>query len=123
MPLSENEQRILSEIEAQLYESDPALAREVGSTTVYTQSLRKAKISVVGFVIGIVGMILALQVSYLLAFCGFIVMLVSALSFERNARHLSKTGIAQIAQNLRSGALRDRMPDPGQRFRNKPDTD
>ena len=29
MPLSEDEQRILSEIEQQLYESDPALAREV----------------------------------------------------------------------------------------------
>ena len=40
VPLSEDEQRILSEIEQQLYESDPALAREVGSTTVYTAAFR-----------------------------------------------------------------------------------
>ena len=29
MPLSEDEQRILSEIEQQLYQSDPALARDI----------------------------------------------------------------------------------------------
>ena len=34
MPLSEDEQRILTEIEQRLYESDPRLARDVRSTTV-----------------------------------------------------------------------------------------
>ena len=39
MPLSEDEERILNEIEDQLYETDPDLAREVSETTVYTHPL------------------------------------------------------------------------------------
>ena len=38
MPLSEDEERILLEIEENLYESDPDLASEVSETTVYTKS-------------------------------------------------------------------------------------
>ena len=70
MPLSEDEQRILGEIEANLRASDPDLAKQVGSTTVYTDSLRKLKWGVVGFVVALVGSILLLSVSYLLAFGG-----------------------------------------------------
>ncbi len=43
VPLSEDEQRILSEIEDQLYETDPALAKEVGSTTVYSHASRNLR--------------------------------------------------------------------------------
>lgn len=98
MPLSEDEQRILSEIEQRLYESDPHLAREVSSTTVYTRSLRGMKWAALGFVVGVAILLATLSVSYVLAFVGFLVMLASALAFERNARHLGKTGIQQITQ-------------------------
>ena len=40
MPLSEDEQRILSEIEQQLRETDPGLARDIADTTVYTAASR-----------------------------------------------------------------------------------
>ena len=50
MPLSEDEQRILGEIEANLRASDPDLARQVGSTNVYTESLRRLKWGIAGFV-------------------------------------------------------------------------
>ena len=40
MPLSEDEQRILHEIEQQFYETDPALARAVGSTSLYRHAFR-----------------------------------------------------------------------------------
>ncbi|HAF67718.1 MAG TPA: DUF3040 domain-containing protein, partial [Acidimicrobiaceae bacterium] len=33
MPLSDDEQRILHEIEKEFYDSDPEFAREVGETT------------------------------------------------------------------------------------------
>ena len=49
MPLSEDEERILLEIEENLYESDPELAREVSETTVYTKSLKNLKWSVLIF--------------------------------------------------------------------------
>lgn len=37
MPLSEDEQRILTEIEQQLYATDPQLAHQVASATPYSQ--------------------------------------------------------------------------------------
>ena len=46
VPLSEDEERILTEIEQHLYASDPGLARQVGSTTVYTESLRGVRMGI-----------------------------------------------------------------------------
>ena len=51
MPLSEDEQRILGEIEQNLRASDPDLARQVGSTTVYTESVRRLKWGVFGWLV------------------------------------------------------------------------
>ena len=65
VPLSEDEQRILSEIEQQLYESDPELAREVGSTTVYTHASRNLRWAVVGFIIGLAVMVLTLSLIHI----------------------------------------------------------
>ena len=97
VPLSEDEQRILSEIEDKLYESDPSLAKEVGSTTVYTASLRSVRWAAVG---------------------GFLIMLAAALVFERGARSLGKVGIDQIAQQLR-GSGRGPFAEPAQRLRDR----
>ena len=57
MPLSEDEQRILSEIEDHLYESDPNLAREVAQTTIYPHAFRNLKRATVGFIAGTVAMV------------------------------------------------------------------
>jgi len=119
VPLSENEQRILSEIEAQLAQTDPGLAREVGKTTVYTHALRNVKWATAGFLVGVGVMVLALSTHFVLAFGGFLIMLVAALAFERNARHLGKTGLAQMTQRVRASGIAERMPDPGQRFRER----
>ena len=70
MPLSDDEQRILSQIEQQLHETDPALAKEVATTTVYTHSARNIKWSVLGFIIGLVTIVLTLSISFWLAFVG-----------------------------------------------------
>lgn len=118
MPLSEDEQRILSEIEAKLYESDPSLAKEVGSTTVYTKPLRSVRWAALGFLAGGVMMVFTLSTSYLLAFVGFLVMLAAALVLERGARSLGKVGIDQIAQQLR-GSGRGPFSEPAQRLRDR----
>ena len=105
MPLSEDEQRILSEIEQQLYETDPELAREVSSTTVYSHAARNMRWSIAGFIVGLIAMIATLSTSYLLAFAGFAVMLVSALAFEKNLRRMGRAGVQQLSQN--GGPLRN----------------
>lgn len=123
MPLSENEQRILSEIEAQLYESDPALAREVGSTTVYTHSLRNMKWAVVGFFVGVAVMVVTLSTSFWVSFLGFLIMLGSAVFAERNARRMGKAGIEQVTRSLRGSGLRDYFAESGDRLRRRGDDD
>ena len=118
VPLSEDEQRILSEIEEKLYESDPSLAKEVGSTTVYTAPLRSIRWASLGFVVGLVVMVATLSTSYLLAFVGFLIMLGASLVLERGARSFGKVGIDQIAQQLR-GSGRGPFAEPAQRLRDR----
>ena len=116
VPLSEDEERILSEIEEQLYETDPNLAREVSETTVYTHSLKNLKWSLLGFVLGVAVMVLSLSTSFLLSFVGFLVMLASALALERSARHLGRTGLQQASQSGRGAALKSAVGDGRQRM-------
>ena len=77
MPLSDDEQRILLEIEKEFYDSDPEFAREVGETTLYRHALRNIKWAVLLGVLGLIGMIAALQVHFVLAFAAFLVMFFS----------------------------------------------
>jgi hypothetical protein len=122
VPLSEDEQRILSQIEQQLYESDPELAREVGSTTVYSHAARNLKWAVFGFVVGLAVMVTTLSITYWLAFLGFVIMLAAALYFEQNARRLGRAGMQQLSQTMRSGTLRNVMggsETPGRSLRDR----
>ena len=119
VPLSEDEQRILREIETHLYESDPRLAREVAETTVYRHAFRNIKWAMLGFMAGVVSMIWLLSTSYWLAFGGFLLMLVSLLFLEHNARRLGRAGLDHITQSMRSGGLRDVMGGAGLRMRER----
>jgi Ca2+-dependent lipid-binding protein len=120
VPLSEDEQRILLEIEQRLTEEDPDLVREVASTTVYTHALRNLKIASVVFVLGVIAMVWLLATHFFLSFLGFLVMLGSALIFERNARRLGKAGMQQITQNFRGGnSVREYFGSTGQRMRDR----
>ena len=96
VPLSEDEERILSEMEERLSETDPRLVREVSETTLYTQPLRSMKWAVGGFVTGVALMVATLSTSYLLA-----------LRLERNARQVGRTGLRQVASSGRTSSLRD----------------
>ena len=119
MPLSEDEERILSEIESHLYESDPELAREVAETTVYTHSLRNIKWATLGLVAGVVIMVSLISTSYLYSFAGFLVMLTSLLFFERSARQLGHAGLEQVTQAMRTKGLRGVMGGAGSRMRER----
>ena len=102
MPLSEDEQRILAEIEKNLHESDPQLAREVSETTVYRHVLGPLKWSVIGMIIGLAVMVATLQIHFLVAFGGFLLMLISAIGLERNLRLMGKAGVDQFSRAFRA---------------------
>jgi hypothetical protein len=107
VPLSEDEERILSEIAQQFYADDPEFARGVGESTLTTYTLRRMKWSGLGFVAGVVFLVATLSTSFLLAFCGFLLMLACALYFERNLRKLGKHGLDQLTRSMRASGLRD----------------
>ena len=86
MPLSEDEQRILHQIEQQFYESDPAFAQSVSQTTLYRHALRKIRWATLLLVAGLAFLIATLQVHVVLAFLGFVIMLLAAFIIEKNAR-------------------------------------
>lgn len=121
VPLSEDERRILDEIEERLTESDPELAREVSSTTVYTHAVRNLKWAGVLFLLGIGAMVIMLFFigNPVLAFGGFLIMLGAALWFERNARRLGKAGVDQLTQSMRAGGLKDYFGSTGERMRER----
>jgi hypothetical protein len=119
VPLSDDEQRILTEIEDHLYESDPALAREVAQTTIYTHAFRNLKWASAGFTAGAALMVMLLSSSFILAFVGFLLMLGSLLWFESNARKLGRAGLEQMTENFRGGGLRDAMGGAGSKMRER----
>ena len=81
--------------------------REVSETTVYTQPLRSMKLAVAVFVVGVLVMVTTLATSFLLAFVGFLVMLGAALTLERNARQVGRTGLRAAVGSGHATGLRD----------------
>jgi len=102
MPLSENEQNILNEIERQLEESDPRLAREVSETTVYRHALGSMKWITAAFIVGLGVMIAGLTVHFLIGFLGFLLMWFAAIGFERNLRLMGRAGLHSVSTAFRA---------------------
>ena len=117
MPLSEDEQRILLQIEQEFYESDPEFAREVGETTLYRHAWRNIKWGLAGFVLGLAIMIALLSVGFLLAGIGFLVMFAATVVIERNARKLGRAGLEHVTGNLKTSGLKSTVGGLGNRVK------
>jgi hypothetical protein len=119
MPLSEDEQRILKEIEENLSATDPKLVQQVSDTTLYRHAARVIKWSAAGFVAGLVLMILTFTTTLVLGVVGFAVMLGCALAIEHNVRKLGKVGIESLTGSMRGGALKNMLGNAGSRWRDR----
>jgi uncharacterized membrane protein len=106
MPLSEDEQRILHQIERQFYESDPAFAQSVSQSSLYHHAFRNIKWGLAGVVAGLAFLLATLRISVLLSFVGFLGMLAAAFVIERNARKLGRAGWEQVSGTMRTVRLR-----------------
>ena len=109
MPLSEDEQRILQQIEQQFYESDPEFAQQVSASGLERHAGRNLKLGVVGFLTGLVAVVATLPIHVALAFVGFLVMLGSLLVVDRSARTLGRQGLRRVTASLVGGRLRERL--------------
>lgn len=120
MPLSEDEQRILREIEAQFYATDPEFAEEVGRTTIYRHGLRRLKLAAALFVAGLavlVWMLVALGNALLAFALGAGPMFAAALLFESNLRRMGRAGLQEVTSSMRAAGLRDALGNVRSRFR------
>lgn len=121
MPLSEDEQRILQQIEQQFHVDDPELAGEMGKHSVYAHCLRQMRWAGALFLVGLIVLVVALATAtnFLVSFAGFVVMLAAALWFERSLRKMGRAGMAQLSASLRAGGLRDYFGDTSERVRTR----
>jgi Flp pilus assembly protein TadB len=100
VPLSEDEQRILRQIEQHL-EQDPTF-----STRGYRVSRRRLVLLTVALVVGIVVTVAGLAVSYLLAFAGFVGVLVMAVMLEREVRVVGRDRLGSLPVSAWLGGAR-----------------
>ena len=104
MALSDNEQRILRQIEEQL-ETDQRFAQAVSPSGLYRHSARTVRWAVLGVLASLISTIALLQIHYMLAFVGFLGMLFFVLVIERQLRAIGKAGIQDIAATIRTSRL------------------
>jgi Protein of unknown function (DUF3040) len=117
MPLSEDEQRILQEIEAQFYATDPQLAQQVSETTLYRHAARNIKWAALGFVAGFVVLVLSFASSLLIGFAGFLVMLACAFIVERNVRKLGRAGLDSLTASMKGNRLKNLFGEAGRNLK------
>ena len=113
MPLSEDEQRILRQIQEQL-ETDERFASAVSSSGLYRHAVRAVRWAALGVVASLAFTIYALQIHFLVAFVGFLGMLVCVLVIERQLRAMSKVGLKDVSATIRGArmnaqSIRDRF--------------
>jgi uncharacterized membrane protein YedE/YeeE len=114
MPLNDNEQKILEEIERRLSEEDPRLVEQVSRTDLHRHAWGRMKMAIAGFVVGLL-LILLVGLSPWIAAGGFVLMTLSALLAYRYAGRLGDDSVAPgtfggIAARV---AGRLRRPAPG----------
>ena len=119
MPLSEDEQRILKEIEANLSVTDPKLVQQVSDTTLYRHATRMIKWAVAGFIAGLVVLLTTFTSVLALGVVGFLIMLFCLLVIERNVRKIGRAGLESLTGSLRGGALKGMFGETGRRWRER----
>ncbi|SJN45425.1 DUF3040 domain-containing protein [Luteococcus japonicus] len=87
MALSEQEQRLLEQLEASLAADDPTLARALrGDGPAPRLQRRHAGVMLLGLAVGLVGLIGGMQLHPVVSVLGFVVMLISAVSLSEQLR-------------------------------------
>ncbi len=104
MPLSEDEERILNQIERTLYEQDPGSAQRMSTATLGRYLARNCWWSALGFLGGLVVLLVGFSSSWVVGVAGFAVMTASAIVFTRNLRRVSRHGWEQLTGRARSAS-------------------
>jgi hypothetical protein len=119
VPLNENEERILHEIEQRFYDNDPESARRIDSTTLPRYLARNCKWAAGGFVLGLVVVFLGFSSSWIVGAFGFLVMLASAIILIRDLRRMGRHGLEQLGNSMKGRKFNEAVDDAARRFRRR----
>ena len=105
MPLSEHEQRLLDQIERQLYADDPKFASAVRSHDVRSHLTGRVKRYAALLVVGLVALVAGAVIrNVFVGVAGFLVMLVAGLVIARSLQRLSRgETLPRIKEKKRGG--------------------
>lgn len=93
MPLSEHEQKILTDLEESFSKQDPRFAKILSKTSFHVHARPRARWSVAGFILGLAILVVFFTQSVLLGLVGVTMMLLSALVIARNAELMGRTSM------------------------------
>jgi hypothetical protein len=119
MPLSEEEQRILHEMEEKLYEHDRAFADRYRSKSPHHPRGGAGRGSIVAFIAGFVLLLVAFGSSVLLGSLGFLIMLFAAMAFVHQARHSDSPGLGGLLGASRRSGVGDEWSEMRRRLRSR----
>ena len=121
MALSEEEQRLLSQMEVALAAEDPKLASTLRGTTTRRLHRRRAAVAGVGFLIGIACLVGGMQLSPALSIAGFVIMLAASVVAVTSWRHVGEVSAADPSARSPQGekAFMDKMEERWRRRRDE----
>ncbi len=119
MPLSEDEERILNEIERGFYRRDPESAKRISGTTLPRYLARNCRWALLGFVGGLVILLASFATSWVIGLVGFGVMTATAIIFVQNMRRMGRHGWQQLTSNLDQRGLAERYGETTRRLRRR----
>lgn len=108
MPLSEDEQRILREMEQKLSAQDPRSARRLQETTLPRYLRRQLLWGLAGFAVGLVVLLAGFASSWEVGVVGFLLMTLSAVVVVHNGRRMGRHGLRLLAEELGERGVSDR---------------
>ncbi len=119
MPLSEDENRILNQMEQRLYAEDPASAQRIASTTLPRYLSRNCRRAALGFLAGFVIVVVAFATVWFVGLIGFVVMVAAAVALVHNLRLMGRHGWRQLTEGLQGRSLGDVVGDTGRQLRRR----
>lgn len=115
MPLSENEQRLLEQMERALYAEDPKFVSSLRGTDLRSHYRRRALGAAVGFILGVVLLMTGVvSTIWIVGVFGFVLMLASALFAVTSWRKVSGSGepARSNVTPIKGGKLKGRNKGP-----------
>lgn len=97
MALSEQEQRLLEQMEAALAAEDPKLAHTLRGSGTRRQHRRRAVLAGLGFLLGIAALLAGMETSPIVSVLGFVLMLASTVVALTSWRHVNSDGVERQA--------------------------